>query len=329
MKPIPLALQTLYADLAQQAHAGAAEWGSVYRQTIRGVSYLYARRTVGATRRDRFLGRADDPAAAERAALARLEAVRAAERRKIVRVLRGQGLAGPSAPLGRVLDALADAGLFREAVLVGTAAYQCYPPIVAAQLPAAALMTQDADLATLSLALAADDGEETLQTILKRADRSFTAVPGLDPRAPSTRFRSASGLFVDILTPQRRRTDSNPMPLGRLGAGATPVQHLDWLIEAPLPAVALHGSGVPIRVPTPARYAAHKLILAQKRGPDAAKRRKDLIQARALIEALETADPWALRDAVDDARARGRDGWRRPLERSLHELGLAVDRDGE
>ena len=81
-------------------------------------------------------------------------------------------------------------------------------------------------------------------------------------------------------------------------------------------AAALH------RVPQPARYAAHKLIIAQKRRTDTAKRQKDLVQAKALIEALQASDSWALADAVSDARSRGRDGWQRPLDRSLKELGI-------
>lgn len=326
MEKIPLTLQTLYADLVQQVHSAPAERGTIYRQNVKGIEYLYVRTSVGAARRDRFLGRADNPEVQSRAAAAREEAGRAAERRKTVRILRAQGVPGPSVELGRVLDALADAGLFREAVLVGTAAYQCYSPTVGAALPAASLMTQDADLATATLALAADEGEATLETILKRADPSFRPIPALARGAPPSHFRSASGFLVDLLTPQLRRSDPNPMPLKALAAGAAPVQHLGWLIETPAPAAALHAAGVPIRVPQPARYAAHKLIIAQKRRTETAKRQKDLMQAKALIEALRNSDPWALADAVEDARSRGRDGWQRPLDRSLKELG--IEREG-
>jgi hypothetical protein len=47
-----------------------------------------------------------------------------------------------------------------------------------------------------------------------------------------------------------------------------------------------------VTVPQPARYAAHKLIIAQKRTGDPAKRRKDLVQAATLIGALSKADPF-------------------------------------
>ena len=320
MQTIPLTLQTLYADLVQQAHNAPAEAGSVYKQTVKGIDYLYARTTVGAARRDRFLGRADDPIVQARAEAARREGKNAAERRNIVRILRGQGVPGATTELGRVLDALADAGLFREAVLVGTAAYQCYSPILGVVLPSAAMMTQDADLATASLVLTADDPETSLETILKRADETFTPVPTLKRNALPSHFRSASGFLVDLLTPQLRRSDSNPMPLKGLQAGAVPLQHMGWLIETPIQAVALHGAGVPVRVPAPARYAVHKLIIAQKREVNAAKRSKDLLQAKLVGEALATTDPWAWKDALDDARSRGKSGWRQPIDRSLKEI---------
>jgi hypothetical protein len=323
MKQIPLAIQTVYADLVQQAHAAPKHEGSVYTQTVKGNDYLYVRRTVGAVRRDVFLGRADDPEVQSKATAAKSEMTRIAERRNIVSSLRSFGLPAPTTELGRVLDALADAGLFKTAVLVGTAAYQCYSPIVGAVLPSAALMTQDADLATASLALAGDDGEETLETILMRADKTFAGLPGLDRKALPSHFRSASGFLVDLLTPKLRRNDKNPMPLKRLVAGAVPLQHLAWLIEDPVQAVALHGPGIPIRVPAPARYGVHKLIIAQKRAAENVKRRKDLMQAKSLMEALAESDPWAWKDAIDDASAQGKAGWAEPIKRSLKELSAA------
>jgi hypothetical protein len=236
-------------------------------------------------------------------------------------MLRARGLPGPTPELGRVLDSLAYAGLFkRGAVLVGTAAYQTYAPLVGVFLPSASLMTQDADLATASLALSADE-QESLETVLKRADRTFTAVPGLRPQAPASRFRSTSGFLVDPLTPQLRRDDSNPMPLPHLTAGAVPMQHLSWLLKDAISIAILHGAGIEVTVPQPARYAVHKLIVAQKRGTDRAKRQKDLLQAGALIEAFRTHDAYALSDALIDAKVQGESGWARPIERSLAELG--------
>jgi hypothetical protein len=111
------------------------------------------------------------------------------------------------------------------------------------------------------------------------------------------------------------------MPIPALRAAAIPLQHLDWLIDSPSPAAALYGAGVLVYVPQPARYAVHKLIIAQKRGPGSVKKQKDLDQAKALIEALKQTDPFAVEDVLEDARSRG-EGWRDRIDRSLQQLGL-------
>ncbi|PYE90596.1 GSU2403 family nucleotidyltransferase fold protein [Phyllobacterium leguminum] len=321
MKPISPTIQTLYQDLVQQVHAANERAGSLYTRSIKNIDYVYLKRTVGSARRDIFIGRADAPEVQARTEQIRQEAIRAKERRKIVSTLKAAGVPVPTYALGAVLDAVADASLLRQAVVVGTAAYQCFSPIVGFSLPSAALMTQDADLATASLALAGDDTTETMETILQRADPTFKPIPGLSPKAPPSSFRAASGFVVDLLTPQLRRNDTNPMPLQNLHAGAVPLQHLRWLITDPIPACALYASGIPLRVPMPARFAIHKLILAQKRTGDRSKRTKDLLQAKALIEALQFSDPWALADAYEEACAQGI-GWRQPIERSLQELKI-------
>ncbi len=243
--------------------------------------------------------------------------------RQTIRLLVKAGVPAPSPQLGRVLDALSDAGVFKDATLIGTAAYQCYSPLVAHKLPRPTLMTGDADLATARLASASLPKDETFIDVLRRAEPSFAPIPTLSRKAPASAFRAADGFMVDLVTQQRTRNDANPLPLKGAGAGATPLQFIRWLITEPVPAVVLFGSGVAVTVPQPARFAIHKLLLAQERR-DVPKRQKDLLQASALIEALQESDPYALADAVTDARSRGRRGWAARIDRSLAELGLAL-----
>ena len=325
--PLSPSLQTLYADLVQQVLDRQAKAGSVYTQKNGGAAFLYARRTVGTVRIDEYLGPASDPDVIARAALIRQEQALARQRRKTVSALKRSGVPAPNLPLGRVLDVMSDAGLFDSGVLVGTAAYQCYSPLIGVALPSATLMTQDADFATAELAIAANDGQATMLDILQRADPSFRALPGLKPKAPPVSFRSADGFRVDMLTPIYRRSDTNPMPLPKLAAGATPLQYLSWLIAEHVPAVVLSGSGILIKVPSPARFAVHKLIIAQRRRADERlKRQKDLLQAKALMSALRETDPEPLKSALRSARARGKDGWSDPIRQSMAEIGVKTDR---
>ena len=128
--------------------------------------------------------------------------------------------------------------------------------------------------------------------------------------------------MVDVLAPVRSRKDDTWAPIPALRAAAATVQHLDWLIAGPSPAAALYGAGVLVQTPQPARYAVHKLIVAQRREAGSAKRQKDLEQARGLIEALRQTEPFAVEDALEDARSRGRRGWGDRIDRSLREIGL-------
>lgn len=320
MKALTPTFQTLFAELAQQV-ASSVRGGTIYSRERDGISYYYAKIPVGVDRIDTFIGKVGDAPAERQVESLRRGMALAKHRRKLVSLLRQAGLAAPYKTIGATLDALAHAGLFNAgAVLIGTAAYMMTGPLVGYFLPAPTLMTGDLDLATANLALSAEP-PEPLEAILRRGDPTFQSVMQLDPRKPPSRFSTADGFLVDLIAPTRRKADTNPLPMKELNAGAAPLQHIDWLISEPVPTIALWGAGVAVNVPQPARFAVHKLILAQKRDAGMRlKRQKDLAQADALIEALLATDPYALEDAIDDARMRGRRGWALPIERSLAEL---------
>ena len=248
MKLIRSALLTLYADLLQQLQESTLPAGSVRTQEVKGKAYLKANITIGVARRSLYIGATTDPEARRKADAIQAEMQRARGRRQTVGLLRRSGIPAPTTELGRVLEVLASVDLFRNgAVLVGTAAYQCYSPLVGTILPAASMMTQDVDLATASLALSAGEGHgieidsrtppaassPSLEDVLRLADPTFEGVPGLTPTAFPSHFRAKSGFMVDILAPVRSRADPNPMPIPALRAAAIPLQRLDWLIDSP------------------------------------------------------------------------------------------------
>jgi hypothetical protein len=84
------------------------------------------------------------------------------------------------------------------------------------------------------------------------------------------------------------------------------------------------GGGVLVNVPHPARFAVHKLLVAQDRAAAfQAKSRKDVAQAAQVLFALEELRPGDLRIALSDAEGRGK-GWRAALQRGV-ELLRRVD----
>jgi hypothetical protein len=336
--PIPLPVQTLYADLTQKlADPPATLPGSISVKTVKSRKYLYVARAEGGKQKQTSLGPADDPAVVERAGVIKREAAFARERRNTIAMLGKAGLRGPNAATGKVLEVVSRAGLFDNGlVLVGTVAFQVYPALLGYRLAESALMTQDADFvaatASVSMAIERDEAVTESETgvrgdlllLLQSADPTFRAVPQLARAAPPSRFTSQSGFDVEMLTPIRTRNELSPVPLPALRAGAIPFHYLEFLVESSIKAVALYGSGVRVTVPRPARYAVHKLIVAQNRkNGAAAKTRKDLQQAAALFDVLDQVAPDELGDALEDARGRGRK-WERAINASLR--ALAIDR---
>jgi len=205
-------------------------------------------------------------------------------------------------PLGKVLEAVANAGLFRNGVmLVGTAAYQAYPCLVGAFLPSSALMTNDADLFVSSFV--SDDEPEDLEKILQRANPTFKALLSREDRLPKV-FRSSDNFQVDIVTKFRRGRQS-PIIIDELRCSAEALKFMEYLTEERMDAVALYGTGVLVSIPIPVRYAIHKLLIAQERRANAPKRNKDLKQAKDLIDVFLETDSAEFEDELRDARKRG------------------------
>lgn len=77
----------------------------------------------------------------------------------------------------------------------------------------------------------------------------------------------------------------------------------------------MHGGGVGVVVPMPARYAVHELIVSIIR-QDQDKALKDAAQAAFLIEALSASGPNRLAEAWTNAWQR-RPAWRQHLSAGL------------
>jgi hypothetical protein len=319
MRAIPLNFQTMYADLLQSiALAPGEDYGSVSVRRVRGHDYLYVTSKDGATRRQRVLGSATDPAARAKADTIRAAAQRARARRTTVSSLKRAHIPSPSLPLGRVLEAMSNARLFeRGAVLIGTAAYQTYSCAVGAYLSSSSLMTNDADLLVSSFV--ATDAPLDLEMILRRANPTFKALMSNSDDRPKN-FRSDDGFQVDVLTKFGRNRKS-PIRIDGLQCSAEALKFMEYLVAAEtLEAVALYGAGVLVQVPQPGSYAIHKLLIAQERR-GGVKRNKDLVQARDLIDVFMATSPTSFEEDLGRARARG-PSWRRNIDASLREIEL-------
>ena len=120
----------------------------------------------------------------------------------------------------------------------------------------------------------------------------------------------------------RLKRSEKAVQIEELGCAAIPLSFQEFPAEDTIEAVALYGKGVLVRVPSPVKFAVHKLIVAQRRG-EVGKRAKDLRQAQELIDIMMEIDEGALQDALDDARSRGRT-WRIAINASLKQINRAA-----
>lgn len=238
------------------------------------VGYQPASAVGGKAKRySRYVGPADDPAIGERVKrFQRIKKVRQ-ERASLVAALTGAGLPRPVTVMGRVIEALAKAGLFRlRAVLVGSAAYQTYSGLLGVRLQQTFAMTGDVDVAQFrSISIGVEDRIPNVLDVLREVDASFRPQAQLDERRGTTIFTSDAQLRVDFLTPRSRDEDGTgaPLPMPALGgAAAQPWSFLDYLIHQPVRSVVLYGPGIAVNVPAPERFAVHKLIISNRRQLD-------------------------------------------------------------
>lgn len=321
MRPIPLNLMTVYADLLQSVELSDTAAASIATKTVHKRKYVYATTKDGSARVERYLGPADDPRVQEDVERYKHAATRAKSLKSTVSMLKQGHFPAPSLVLGRILEVVANAGLFKRGMtLVGTAAFQTYAGVLGYYAPAATLTTNDADLSLAEFE--AGEEEEDIGSILKRADPSFDPVWHADDMLPKA-FRASNGFTVDLITAYGRGRKS-PVLVESLGCAAVPLTFQEFPAAETIHTVALYGSGVLVRVPTPLRYAVHKLLVAQRRKPtETAKKQKDLRQARELIDIYLQIDEGALQDELDAARSAGR-AWQSAINASLKEIGRAA-----
>jgi hypothetical protein len=335
--PLPLAAQTIYAELVDlcaldEFDAAFPPNGSFVPVTVKGRRYWYYQ--YGATdatgRQPRKYVGPDNETTAK--LVARHGAIKSSyrQRRSHIAALRRYGMLSPPDETGKILRGLAAAGVFRlRASVIGTVAYQTYGGILGVRLPSPTMQTADLDLAqsrAISVAIAEDEQTPTFLDILQKIEPSFRAVPNLHSPNTAATYVNSRDYRVELLTDNRGPDSERPTPLPALRTHAKPLRFLDYLLADAIRAVVLWDGGVLVNVPQPERYAVHKLIVAERRTANAAKRAKDLYQASSLFDALAEHRAHDLAAAWNEAYGRGPQ-WRKHLRDALSHLdSLGRDR---
>lgn len=326
---LPLSAQTAYAQLLEAALAAdhqrsvADLSGSFARKTVKGATYWYYQYTEPSGKLTQLYVGPDSDAVAH------------LRRRKTLpgAAARLGPLARSAAALGcleilprhaRVLERLSEYGFFRAGgVLIGTHAFLAFGNMLGVRWTDAE-RTDDVDFAhagkSVSIALPtnvelnADRAIESLGMgfLPVRDLRTASGATYLNPREPEFR--------LDFLTTRHRGGDK-PFNHPRLGVTMQPLPFMEYLLEDLQQAVVFAGDTVVlVNLPSPARYALHKLIvLGERSGAYATKSAKDLRQAGALLTRLKDLRKSDVDRAWKDLVSRGK-GWRSRVKPALGRL---------
>ena len=326
MERLPLPTRTAYAELLELLLAleatrsiGHAK-GTFVAKTVKGREYLYFQYSgPGGRVEQRYLGPRSEALATVVQRFERERETVAVEHehiQSVAAVVRAGGAALTDGASARVVAALAQAGVFRlGGVLVGTQAFVVLGNLLGVQWKGTGagghIRTDDVDTgATRHLHVAVPELAADVPKALDQLEMGFLPVPGFDPKAPSTAFKvRGKGLRVDLLTPAPSSPSAklpSAVPIARLNAAATPLRFLDYVLEDAQPAALVNGGAVLVNVPSPARFALHKLLVATDR-PSAlhSKVDKDFAQAALLVDTLEEDRPGDLAAAWKAMRGRG------------------------
>ena len=297
-------LAATYADLENhalsQGEALSGTPGSVTLRSNAGGVQFWVRQYYDFERRkrDQYIVAYDAPDAEARVATMRSRIEEAKEAIGTVRLLAREGYSSMTPRHLATIAPLANHGLFAAgAILVGAHAFEVIVNRLGVR--AESFATEDVDIARNARLAMPPLPEGGLLELLRTSGIDFVAVPPFDPREPSIKFKEKgrSRFTVDLLVPAAgEKPGVEPVP--ELGAHAAALPYLRYLLGETQMGAAISTQGVvAVRVPIPARFALHKMMVSRLRRGGSEKSDKDLRQAALLVAALGEMEPGALEEA--------------------------------
>lgn len=120
-------------------------------------------------------------------------------------------------------------------------------------------------------------------------------------------------LIVEFLTPERGRGTDAPVDLPTLGVNATALRFLSFLSES---TIKVNVDDFKITLPHPARFALHKLIVAQRRRNKDKARKDNMMALEILNDLMEVGDQESIRWAYGDLHSQ----WQKKVIAGLKSL---------
>lgn len=312
--------QTNFAELFEQVQGAAFARsvrdlpGSFNKKVIKGREYWYWQvRDLQGVNRQVYLGPDDERV------------------QKLVRMHREgappqttdlASLVGACAALGcatvipqhfEVINRMAEHGFFRAGgVLVGTHAFIASGNMLGVRW-SSGLRTNDVDVAhagkNVSLALA-ENAKADMHDAITSLEMGLLPQQSLASGSGATYITARKDIRVDLLTAPGRKNDAYLFE--PLNVRLQPLKFMEFSLEQVTQTALLSGErAVLVNVPSPMRYALHKLvIMGEREEAFRTKIQKDAGQVAALVEYGLLRSPSALQAAAKDLMARG-PGWRK------------------
>jgi hypothetical protein len=213
----------------------------------------------------------------------------------------------------RVIRRLEEYGFFAAGgVLIGTHAFACYGNMLGVAWGDAS-KTQDVESVnagrTITFALPSDIKVDVHDAI-SSLEMGFLPSSKLDGmQGGSYVIPNQPDFRLDFITTVGRKT-ADLIHFPNLNVAMTPLKFMEYSLKDIRQCALLSEEGaILINLPSPARYALHKLIVAGERGGSfRTKSNKDLLQSAALIHYLAAHQLEELSDAWTDLNSRGK-GW--------------------
>ena len=325
----------LYADLRERLEVFenirsiTALPGEFTTKKVKGCLYHYYQAALPGGRVQFYLGR--DGEEIRRLIAERAEGKEPADAdQQLFQRLAAQIIAGGVSPIpyeiARILSGMANSAVFKVGgVIVGSIALQIIATHMGVHLQESITTTQDVDIAGgTRVGIALPELRADVPATIESLRMGFFPIPRLSNKEPSTSYAiRGKTLRIDLLTPMKGE-NRKPVPVPRFNAAAQPLKYLDYLVEEPVSAAVISGTPCLVNVPQPARFALHKLIISQERElASAAKRKKDVLQAKALLEILREEMPAEIEKAKSDILRRS-GSWKRHIERACREYAIEL-----
>lgn len=213
----------------------------------------------------------------------------------------------------RVIRRLADYGFFKAGgVLIGTHAFLAFGNMLGLRWGEPG-QTQDIDFAhagkRLSLLLP-NNVEVQTDAAITSLEMGFLPISGLSGKTGGAYLIPSEPQFrLDFLTPLHRG-GRTPYEHPQLHVMLQPLPFMEFSLEKLEQAVLFCAEGaVLVNLPSPQRYALHKLVIyGERTGTFTAKSKKDLAQAACLLGFLMDHRQESLEESLADMLQRGK-GW--------------------